>query len=166
MLLIRSFVRRKASQVGLPLKASAIAAAVFGKRMQRQRGALQFSFLRSQWWLHRRFALEVHAPRLAESGLPGPDGGAAAPADGAYVPPRPGRGVEVAALPEARRRRNSAPLPSHKPKSRRPAMAPTNTTPPAAAGPHPIKAGEQIEVQHGDTLYGLSKRHHVSVAGS
>jgi murein DD-endopeptidase MepM/ murein hydrolase activator NlpD len=163
MLLIRSFVRRTRSQVGLPLKASAIAAAVLA-------GGCSADVARFD---SPSFALNGGSTgalpsesmrRAGGSGLPGPDGGVAAPADGAYVPPRPGRGVEVAALPEAHQPPSPAPLPSHKPESRRPVMAPTNTTPPAAAGPHPIKAGEQIEVQHGDTLYGLSKRHHVSVA--
>ncbi len=98
------------------------------------------------------------------------DVAAASPPPSSYAPPRPYRsegGVQVAALPEAQR-----PAPPSVPATSTPPPAERRhaTAPPAAAAaaaPAPIVAkgekGEQIEVQPGDTFYGLSRKHHVSL---
>jgi murein DD-endopeptidase MepM/ murein hydrolase activator NlpD len=62
--------------------------------------------------------------------------------------------VEVAALPEAA----GSPPQTYTPQPYKPAAAR------APVQPMPLAKGEAIAVQPGDTLYGLSKRHQVSVA--
>ena len=88
-----------------------------------------------------------------------------APVAEAYTQPRPnggGEGVRMAALPEP------GPVPSYAPvPATKPAAAPVPKAPKAAAAPVGAPAaekGEAIQVQHGDTLFGLSKRHHASIA--
>lgn len=88
---------------------------------------------------------------------------------GAYFPPSSGRaspptaptgsqGVRMSALPEP-----AAPAPGSTP-------SPTRVAPAVAAPPQPARAqtpvarGETIEVQPGDTLYSIARKHHVSVA--
>jgi len=105
--------------------------------------------------------------------------GAADATPGAYVPPPPrDSGVKVAALPE--------PLPASPPLQSSPAQSPPAQNAPASSSPlqpEPRRAppafvsgssngaeataaaqGQTIEVQSGDTLYGLSKKHKVSVS--
>jgi murein DD-endopeptidase MepM/ murein hydrolase activator NlpD len=77
------------------------------------------------------------------------------PPPAAYEPPPPvERDIEVATLPP----------PVSEPG---PAVRPRNFEPPATSfGPPPVdpqERGEEIEVQRGDTLYGISKRHNVSL---
>ena len=77
---------------------------------------------------------------------------------GRMIPP-PASGVEMANLPDA------TPPGLAAPPSRQPAYRPS--APAAAAAPavrQPIAKGEMFDVQPGDTLYGLSKRHQVSLA--
>ena len=95
---------------------------------------------------------------------------AAAPApSSSYTPPRPYRdngGVQVAALPEAQRPANTAPItpvtapPQNEP--RRQAAAPAAVAP-ATPSVASMAKGEQIEVQQGDSFYALSRKHHVSM---
>ena len=75
--------------------------------------------------------------------------------------PRSSSGVEVAALPEATAPAPSEPAPSVATREQKP--APRALAKPAAA-PHEIAKGETIEVAPGDTLYGLSRKHQVSLA--
>ena len=81
-----------------------------------------------------------------------------------YTPPRPNRepGVQVAALPEAQRPATPPPpaAPVTQAEPRRVPAAAAHAAPAAAST---AAKGEQIEVQHGDTLYGLSRKHHVSL---
>ena len=79
------------------------------------------------------------------------------------------KSVEVAALPDATP--STATPYQAAPASPRgwhtsPTGAPITATPIAMAAPvqQAVASGESIDVQQGDTLYGLSKRHHVSVA--
>lgn len=95
----------------------------------------------------------------------GPSGGSYG--GSSYAPPRPNRdnGVQVAALPEAQRPANPAPVaPITQSEPRR---APQQAAVQPAAAPVPVASngakGEQIEVQHGDTLYGLSRKYKVSL---
>ncbi len=83
-----------------------------------------------------------------------------------YTPPPSsgGPGVRMAALPEA----TPAPLPSYVPpaatpqaRSSRAVAAPVAVAPAAVAA---AEKGEAIVIKQGDTLFGLSKRHHVAVA--
>ncbi len=77
---------------------------------------------------------------------------------GAGRMPPPASGVEMANLPDA------TPPAVAAPPSRQPAYRPAA---PAAAAPavrQPVAKGEMFDVQPGDTLYGLSKRHQVSLA--
>jgi murein DD-endopeptidase MepM/ murein hydrolase activator NlpD len=76
---------------------------------------------------------------------------------GGYVAPRTygESGVEVANLPET-----SAPPPTYSYADDRQRAA---QSPPRQAAP-PLQPGESIAVHPGDTLYGLSRRHQVSVA--
>jgi murein DD-endopeptidase MepM/ murein hydrolase activator NlpD len=96
--------------------------------------------------------LTADAPREAPSG------------NATYTPPRAVRGgqdLQVSALPEPSQPAATAPS---VPPARR-ATAPAD--PPAAVlqpSPAPPAKGEAIEVQSGDTLYGLAKRHKVSLA--
>lgn len=88
---------------------------------------------------------------------------------GAYYPPSSGRsappaaqgsgqGVRMSALPEP-----ATPAPAGAP-------SPTRSTPAAAPSSQPARTqapvarGETIEVQPGDTLYSISKKHHVSLS--
>ncbi len=82
----------------------------------------------------------------------------------AYAPPplRPRGGVEVAGLPPIQEPTNSVP-PSARALAvtRGSAPMPPASTPP----PQPLAArGQQIEVQPGDTLFGLSRRHNVMIS--
>lgn len=79
-----------------------------------------------------------------------------------YVAPRPagGEGVKMAALPEPVPATPYAPSPAAQ---AAPKPIKAAATPAAAAAAAPEK-GEGIEVKQGDTLFGLSKRHHASVA--
>lgn len=93
---------------------------------------------------------------------------------GAYIPPprRDARdsGIQVANLPEAKGGANPPPpaaAPVGEPPRRpgQPAQSAPAYTPPApqaSAAPSGAR-GEQIEVQHGDTLYGISKKYKVSL---
>ncbi|WP_423414408.1 LysM peptidoglycan-binding domain-containing protein [Hyphomicrobium sp. B1] len=87
--------------------------------------------------------------------------------------------VQVAALPDANNDRSYAPPPAYRqptyqqpayqqPAYRQPTYnAKPSIQPRSASVPShgaPIAKGEAIEVQPGDTLYGLSRRHHVSLA--
>jgi murein DD-endopeptidase MepM/ murein hydrolase activator NlpD len=70
------------------------------------------------------------------------------------------KGVEMAALPDA--------TPPSPPPATTPAPPARGYRPMAAASPVPaptaVASGETIEVAPGDTLYGLSRKHHVSLA--
>lgn len=88
--------------------------------------------------------------------------------EGAYIPPprRDARdsGVQVANIPETPRPVAAPPSPSiaapvSEP-SRRSAGKDASATAPVQSSATP---GEQIEVQQGDTLYGISRRYHVSL---
>jgi murein DD-endopeptidase MepM/ murein hydrolase activator NlpD len=78
---------------------------------------------------------------------------------GGYVAPRSygENGVKVADLPDA----SPSPPPSYSysyaDDRRRAAQPPRQSAP-------PLRPGESVEIRPGDTLYGLSRRHHVSVA--
>jgi murein DD-endopeptidase MepM/ murein hydrolase activator NlpD len=96
----------------------------------------------------------------ADTSLPPP-----APSAEYAPPPRSEKSIEVATLPPPTADPAAAP---------RGAYVPTAATPPPAAAPYapapyapaPVAAeerGEEIEVKRGDTLYGLSKRHGVSL---
>lgn len=70
----------------------------------------------------------------------------------------------VASLPDA-----SAPsspsIPFDAPRKARPATATATTqAAPASARPVPVAAGATIDVQQGDTLFGIAKKHRVSIA--
>lgn len=89
------------------------------------------------------------------------------PSGTAYMPPRsePNSDVERTQSPEQRTayqpetygRGGTSP-------SYSPAAAPAEQTRPAPEMDHSARSAETIEVQTGDTLYGLSRRHHVSLA--
>jgi murein DD-endopeptidase MepM/ murein hydrolase activator NlpD len=88
-------------------------------------------------------------------------GSLATPVGEAYAPPQPsgGSGARMAALPEP------SPAPSYAPQT----VAPVGRAPRATSAPSPVAAtavekGEAVVIKQGDTLFGLSKRHHVSVA--
>ena len=96
----------------------------------------------------------------------------ASPPPGAapYEPPRAARdsGVQVAALPPPVAAVPNPPPPSLAKNAIRPAPAPQPMKPasaPVEPAGEPIAevTGRQIEVKSGDTLYGLSRRHHVSL---
>ena len=83
-----------------------------------------------------------------------------APAPAAYDPPPASKGIEVANLP---------PLASYEP-ARAPVPAPvaqrTSAAPSTSFAPPPVdqaERGQEIEVQRGDTLYGISKKYGVSL---
>ncbi len=85
---------------------------------------------------------------------------------GAGAMPPAQRGVEMAALPDATP--ISQPTPPTMP-TRAPRVAAAQFGSQAAPGLPPVTpqataSGQTIDVQPGDTLYGLSKKHHVSVA--
>lgn len=72
-------------------------------------------------------------------------------------------GVDVAALPDAMP--PPAAQPEMPPPRQRPLYKPSAAaTPVPAAPPRDIAKGDMIEVAQGDTLYGLSRRHQVSLA--
>ncbi len=77
--------------------------------------------------------------------------------------------VQVAALPDTSNDRPSyASPPAQQPPYQAKAFSRTPREPNygrEAAAPHapPLAKGEMIQVQPGDTLYGLSRRHHVSL---
>ncbi len=79
---------------------------------------------------------------------------------GGYTAPRSNRdnGVAVAALPES-----SQPAPSFNYADERRRRAGQQPAPAAPAAPA-VRPGQSVEVQPGDTLYSLSRRHRVSVA--
>ncbi len=86
------------------------------------------------------------------------------------------KAVEVAALPDAtpppaapyQQTAQSSPRGWRTSPSGVAAATPVAATAPTYSSPTPepqsVAGGQSIDVQHGDTLYGLSKRHHVSVA--
>lgn len=69
----------------------------------------------------------------------------------------------VAALPDASAPTNPS-VPFDAPRKAKTAPAPVAQTAPVSARPVPVHAGATIEVQQGDTLFGLAKKHHVSIA--
>ena len=71
--------------------------------------------------------------------------------------PPPSDPVRMAALPEPV---PATPVPSYVPSSAAPASRAAAPSPAVAAA----EKGEPIQVQQGDTLYGLSKRHHVAIS--
>lgn len=82
----------------------------------------------------------------------------------AYAPPpvRQRGGVEVAGLPAIQDASNSAPPAARAlAVTRGPAPLPSATTPPPQQS---AARGQQIEVQQGDTLFGLSRRHNVMIS--
>jgi murein DD-endopeptidase MepM/ murein hydrolase activator NlpD len=109
----------------------------------------------------------VGAKGLGEQPAEAPSG------NGAYFPPRasapaPAGEVRMSSLPEPMPAAGAAPSipPAAAPDLRRPASTglPTRSTPPPMTTPVLPQKGEQIEVTQGDTLYGLSKKHKVSIA--
>ena len=79
------------------------------------------------------------------------------------APPRAANAVEVAALPPITDRPALAATSANAPPAK--AMAVTRQTPPPAAAPvASVARGEQIEVQPGDTLYAIGKRHKVLIS--
>lgn len=98
---------------------------------------------------------------------PPPKSVAGQPSGHQAPPSRGGSTVEVAALPAIQERPAPASTSSNAPPVR--AMAVTRQTPPPASVPAPaqvasVARGEQIEVQPGDTLYGIGKRHKVLIS--
>ncbi|MBX9683111.1 MAG: LysM peptidoglycan-binding domain-containing M23 family metallopeptidase [Hyphomicrobium sp.] len=89
-------------------------------------------------------SLSDNTNRVAQSTPRGPYGAGANSGD---------NGVDVAALPE--------PVTSQPPAA---SVRPFGTSPPQQTAYEPAARGETIEVHAGDTLYGLSKRHQVSLA--
>jgi murein DD-endopeptidase MepM/ murein hydrolase activator NlpD len=75
------------------------------------------------------------------------------PADTAYMPPRTEQSSDV----------RQAALPAQ-PSSQAPAYNRDTSAPPLSVASDSPSLGETIEVQAGDTLYGLSRRHHVSLS--
>jgi murein DD-endopeptidase MepM/ murein hydrolase activator NlpD len=110
----------------------------------------------------------VGAGSLAEQPAQAPSG------NSAYFPPRAQKpsSVQMSALPEAGAPAGGGSVPIVNEPPRRPAPPSASAAPapapiapaPAVAGARSIAKGEQIEVQQGDTLYGLSKRHKVAIA--
>ena len=88
---------------------------------------------------------------------------------GAYFPPSSGRASPPAATGGGQGVRLSA-LPDPSTSAPAGTPSPTRTTPAVSAPSQPtrtqapIPRGETIEVQQGDTLYSIAKKHHVSVA--
>lgn len=79
------------------------------------------------------------------------------------APPRAASAVEVAPLPAIQERPAPAVASVNAPPAK--AMAVTRQTPaPAAAPVASVARGEQIEVQPGDTLYAIGKRHKVLIS--
>ena len=97
-------------------------------------------------------------------------GGLATPAEApsgqsVYTPPRAQRpsDVRVSSLPEPVSGGSAQLAPPQSEPRRQIALAPPSAVP-APMAVAPVARGEQIEVQQGDTLYALSKRHKVSIA--
>lgn len=87
------------------------------------------------------------------------------PSDYASAPavnaPSPGRSsVEVAALPSA----DLPPRPVQPAQAAQQPAAPYRTAASRPLPPPAIEKGAAIEVQRGDTIYGLSRRHHVTIS--
>lgn len=89
---------------------------------------------------------------------------APAPVSAAPAAPARGRPTEVTALPKIEPQSGNSQVPPVR------AMAVTKSPPPATAAPvtatvqtAAVTRGEQIEVQPGDTLYGLSRKHNVLI---
>jgi murein DD-endopeptidase MepM/ murein hydrolase activator NlpD len=98
---------------------------------------------------------------------PPPKSAAGQPSGYQAPPVRGANTVEVAALPAVQERPAPPSTSSNAPPAR--AMAVTRQAPPPAAAPAPaqvasVAKGEQIEVQPGDTLYGIGKRHKVLIS--
>ena len=74
-------------------------------------------------------------------------------------PPAPQGMARVASLPVSDR--PSSPPPAAAPKLPRTAAAPVQAAPVA---PRPVAKGDMIEVQPGDSLFGIAKRHHVMIS--
>ncbi|MFN0220030.1 MAG: peptidoglycan DD-metalloendopeptidase family protein [Hyphomicrobium sp.] len=75
--------------------------------------------------------------------------------------------VDVAQLPEPVGAAQSSPAPmpfQQRPSPPPPSYAPQSVDPVAADSGPTHRGGEQVQVQPGDTLYGLSRRHRVSLA--
>jgi len=83
---------------------------------------------------------------------------------GGYTAPRSNRDGDVAmtSLPDTSQPAQAAPAYNYAEDRRR--RAGLDTRPAAAPAAPALRPGESVEVQPGDTLYGLSRRHHVSVA--
>ncbi len=97
-----------------------------------------------------------------------PDSG---PRAGNLPPPAPMERDRVTALPQDRMASlpdASAPtnpsVPFDGARKSKTAAPPVAQSAPTSARPVPVSAGATIEVQHGDTIYGLAKRHRVSIA--
>jgi len=89
------------------------------------------------------------------------------PPPGGYAPsgPRADNSIEVASLPPVVPRGPSSPVASAPPRMPAASRAPAPVAAPVSVPAAPATAkGEPIEVQPGDTLYALSRRHHVMVA--
>ncbi len=108
---------------------------------------------------------ESVSTRQSLGGEPGYEGPAPEGGD-RYAPPsasRPESRVDVSALPEPADTRSPAFQPTYAPPASTPPVAPA---PASAFAPSPAgesERGEEIVVQRGDTLYGLSRRHRVSL---
>lgn len=106
----------------------------------------------------RGAGLSDEGPREAPSG------------NAVYTPPRAVRGgqdVQVSALPEPSGQQSSVPTVTQPPRrvlTQQAAQPVAPASAPVAPVAVPVGKGEAIEVQAGDTLYGLAKRHKVSLA--
>ena len=115
---------------------------------------------------------------LTESGTPAPasapsrrtDSGYTAdnvPAPSNYAPLPRSQGATVAALPPLPDR---GPAPAYQPLPPSAASAPKSYAAPVATAPRPVAPshaaarGDLIEVQQGDTLYGIARRHNVTIS--
>ncbi len=104
----------------------------------------------------------MSAPAATDSGIGGPEPAYRPSGNSIYTPQRvtpPTPGVQMSALPEpaAPAPLNSAPPPRRDLRAVRPAAA---SPPPARE----LEKGDVITVESGDTLYGLSRKHHVSIS--
>ena len=84
------------------------------------------------------------------------------PAPAAYNAAPAGGGIEVANLPPPASV-ETVRTPSYQPAAQAPHSAAAPAAPIAAAPADPQERGQEIEVQRGDTLYGISKRYGVSL---
>lgn len=113
--------------------------------------------------------LPTEPVRRNNAGIPVDNDSYDRPAAGApYTPPPPREPpVRMSGLPDPATPPAATPPPSPPPAARPRTPAPTARTPAApATQPSTIapRAGETIEVQQGDTLYGISKRHRVAIS--